>query len=102
MELNFTDVNFDLIDCIKKMEPFGYGNEMPKFLFKNVEVLDFRAMGDGNHYIINLKQNGRTLRGIWFNGDEQKITDKLNIIGVPIINEYNNNRYLQIRIRDII
>jgi len=102
MELNFTDVNFDLIDCIKKMEPFGYGNEMPKFLFKNVEVIDFRAMGDGNHYSINLKQNGRILRGIWFNGEEQKITDKLNIIGVPIINEYNNSRYLQIRIRDII
>ncbi|MGC8768933.1 single-stranded-DNA-specific exonuclease RecJ [Calditerrivibrio sp.] len=102
MELSFADINFELIDYIKKMEPFGYGNEMPKFLFTNVEVIDFRKMGDGNHYSINLRQDGRTIRGVWFNGDEQKITDKLNIIGVPIINEYNNNRYLQIRIRDIV
>jgi len=100
--LNFSDINFELINYIKKMEPFGYGNESPRFLFKDVNIIDYRSLGNGKHFSLNLIQGKYKINGIWFNGIEDKIRNKVDVIGTPDINEYNENKYIQLKIMDII
>ncbi len=102
MELTFANISTELVEYIRKMEPFGYGNETPKFLFKDVEIIDYKLLSEGKHFSLNLFQGKTRLRGIWFNGDETKLSKKIDIIGTPDVNEYNGNKYLQLRISEII
>ncbi|MCX8084472.1 MAG: single-stranded-DNA-specific exonuclease RecJ [Calditerrivibrio sp.] len=102
LALSFSDLNERLVEFIKKMEPFGYGNENPRFLFKNVELLDFRKIGTGEHLSLNLQQNGQRFRGVWFNGDENRIDSTLDIVANLDFNEYNGNRYIQLKVVGIV
>lgn len=59
IELTGNDINFELINEIDKMEPFGANNEKPKFLFSNCKVISQRTIGkEGNHLVFSvLKDN---------------------------------------------
>lgn len=46
-ELNLNEINYELLNYLKKFEPFGIENPSPLFLTKNLEVVGFpRVVGD--------------------------------------------------------
>lgn len=102
LELSFTDISLELVEYIKRMEPFGYGNETPKFLFRGVDVVDYRAVGDGRHFSLNLIQKNIYLKGIWFNGEEGRILKRVDLIATPDVNQFNGNSYIQLKISNIL
>jgi single-stranded-DNA-specific exonuclease len=102
--VNISDINFGLINEVANLEPFGYGNDEPLFGAKSLEVLQPRVVGN-NHLKMHLKQNGRRLDCIGFDfGDMLNTVEDnalIDAVFVPIINEWDGGRYLQLNLKAI-
>jgi len=60
LELDFGDIGLKLIDDLKKMEPFGTGNEKPLFLTKSCNVKEQKLSQSGTHLFLKLQNNNKT------------------------------------------
>ena len=111
LELAPEDVNWELFDGLERFEPFGQGNKPPKFLVKDLEIKNCRVVGNGSKHLkmdlISEKIIGKTFKAIGFglaakNGNaELKIGDKINVVFELLIDEWNGNRELQLKVIDI-
>ncbi|MBN1037759.1 single-stranded-DNA-specific exonuclease RecJ [Clostridium botulinum] len=121
--LGLENINYDMINDLEILEPFGKGNSKPLFGAKNVNAVKAMVLGQNKNVLkIKLKtSNGRAIDSIYF-GDieafEQYITKKYNyeelqklydgefnsvnldLIFYPSINEYNGNISIQIVIQN--
>ncbi len=104
-KINLTDINKDIVESLKQLEPFGEGNKMPIFMFKNLKIDSIRALSEGKHLKVTLKDNNIVINAIGFNignlAEEYKIGDKIDIAGVLEINTFNGVETIQINIKDI-
>ena len=105
---DFSDLNLSLLDDLKRLEPFGPGNEEPIFRLKNVEITNLTRMGaEKNHLRLDLKdQHGKTLKLIAFYAPEKWFAIDPDYDHIePLIklteNEYNGVKSLEARIIDI-
>jgi single-stranded-DNA-specific exonuclease len=70
-ELDFNEISFDLTRLLKKFEPYGQKNQKPKFISKNVRILQVDTMGkQGEHLRFAFEQNGMILTGIKFKSSD--------------------------------
>ena len=104
-KINLSDINKEMVESLKKLEPFGEGNKMPIFVFKNLKIDSIRALSEGKHLKLTLKDNNTIVNAIGFNlgymAEDYKIGDKIDVVGVLEINSFNNVENLQINIKDI-
>lgn len=106
-ELNFKDIKLDLYKKIQQLSPFGIGNFEPIFVSRNVIISDQRYVGsDGKHAKLLLSQEGfGTFDGIAFGMSERlknfNIGDKIDVAYSIDLNEWNGNRILQLKVKDI-
>ena len=54
-KINLNDINKEMVESLNKLEPFGEGNEMPIFAFKNLKIDSIRALSEGKHIKMTLK-----------------------------------------------
>lgn len=115
--LDINSTNIELAYEILKLEPFGAGNSKPKFLIKDLLIIESSQIGkEQNHVrcvfssknILGLK--GR-LSGVCFKAMEEKIGailisknkgNLVNVVATININQWMGNDNLQIIIEDII
>ena len=99
------DVNFELINSLKLLEPFGESNEMPIFIYKNLKIDSIRSFSEGKHLRLTLKDGNKLINAIGFNKGnlsvDYTIGDKIDILGILEINSYNGNEIIQINMKDI-
>ena len=93
-------VNFNLIQQINSLEPFGKGNEKPVFADRDLLVKNARIVGKNNNVLqLTLEDGqGNIFKGIKFNSsiDEIPVTgQKIGIVYYPDINEFNGTRSIQ-------
>ena len=104
-KINLSDINKDMVESLKQLEPFGEANKMPIFAFKNLKIDSIRALSEGKHLKLTLKDNNNIINAIGFNigylADEYRIGDKIDVAGVLEINTFNGVDNLQINIKDI-
>ena len=78
---------------------------MPVFLFKNLKIDSIRALSEGKHLKLTLKEGNTVVNAIGFNignlVNEYRIGDKVDVVGVLEINNFNGTDSLQINIKDI-
>lgn len=77
-------ISYDLIDNLKLLEPYGFGNPAPLFSLINVQYRDIRAIGkEKNHLLMTILDKGIEVKNcIWWNS-----ADLLpDIIKSPFIN----------------
>ena len=78
---------------------------MPIFAFKNLKIDSIRALSEGKHLKLTLKDNNNIINAIGFNMgylvDEYIIGDKIDVAGVLEINTFNGVDNLQINMKDI-
>lgn len=101
-----TDLSIMNIESLSVLEPFGMGNEEPIYLLKNVPISKVYTLSEGKHLKIDIEYKNIKLYGLFFNHGE-KIEDiqnqqYLNLIGTLSINEYRNQKNINIIIKDII
>ncbi len=101
-------VTEDLFNHLQKLEPFGMKNPIPIFLSKNVQITDMRLVGRENKHVnfkFQISNIQFQIRGIGFGlgerSSEFKISDKVDIVYSIEQNEWNGNKSLQLKIRDI-
>ena len=105
MEIPIEAISIDLIQQIERLEPYGMGNEQPKFICTG-KVKQIMQMGKtNNHLKLTVENMGSDIVGVGFN-----LADYYHTIGRnhPIsifctlnINEWNNVKSPQLMIKDI-
>ena len=104
-EIMKKDLNKETIEQIKLLEPFGEMNKQPLVVYKNLKIVSIRALSEGKHLKLMLKDDNETINAIGFNlgelANEYLIGDKIDIVGILETNTYNGQEQIQINIRDI-
>lgn len=106
-EIGADDITLELFDLIKKLEPFGPGNDKPYFLMRGVrDSGESRAVGgDGTHLKVSLEAGLRNLGGIGFG-----MANKLSLLQAPTgadilvsleLNTWKNKSSVEVNIREI-
>jgi single-stranded-DNA-specific exonuclease len=107
MELSASSLTQTLYDAIQKLQPFGMKNPEPTFLTKNLVIGDLRLVGNSSkHLKLNLKSQISNLKfeGIAFGMGEEngfKIGDSVDAVYTIDENEWNGNKNLQLKIKDL-
>ena len=101
MGLLLSQINYELIDQISLLEPYGKSNPRPTFGMKKLKVVEAKILGK-NRNVLKLKlTDGRLyIEGIYFGdieGFENSIKDELGEIEYnKVFNGVSNNLYLDI------
>jgi len=106
MEINFSDISDELYEALNKLRPFGAGNAQPKFLSKNLRVINVTNMGtEDQHLKLRLLQSGKFFDVVAFSIPDEwkniKIGDKIDVVYYVDMNEWNGNRNIQLKIIDM-
>ena len=104
-KINLAEVNKEMVESLKELEPFGEGNKMPVFAFKNLKIDSIRALSEGKHLKLTLKDNNVIVNAIGFNmgslAEDYRIGDKIDVVGTLEINSFNQMDSIQINLKDI-
>ncbi|MCI9286421.1 MAG: single-stranded-DNA-specific exonuclease RecJ [Clostridia bacterium] len=99
------DMKMDFVKELHKLEPFGEGNKMPLFAYKGLKINSIRALTEGKHLKLTLKDDNIIIDAIGFNMgnlvNEYLIGDKVDIVGVLEVNNFNGMENIQINLKDI-
>ena len=105
VEIDFNQINPELVEWINKFEPTGLGNFPPLFVTRKVEVVEARTVGrDNTHLKLKLKKGSCVFDAIGF-GLATTYTllpnTYLDIVYSIEENIWNNRTSLQFKIKDI-
>jgi len=109
LEISADDIGWDLMNELKKMEPFGEGNREPVFLAKNIFVVDCKICGNGSkHLKLSLRGNDNSPKifdsiGFGFGNKFPNIKNGDNIDIVFNLKEdnWNGNKKIQMNLIDL-
>ena len=107
MEIGLDEIDEKIIKEIELFAPFGQRNEKPKFMSREVSIVDIATMGiDGKHIKFKVKNStSGVISAIGFSQAEQwkdlRIDDKIDIVYYIEMNEFNGRRDVQLKIIDI-
>lgn len=104
-EIDFNQINQELVEQINQFEPTGLGNFTPSFLTKKVKVLEARRVGRENmHLKLKLEKDNFIFDAIAFGFAKTYpllSNTYLDIVYSIEENIWNNHTNLQLKIRDI-
>ncbi|MDO5041208.1 MAG: single-stranded-DNA-specific exonuclease RecJ [Peptoniphilus sp.] len=120
LNLKLSEIDNYLLMDIDKLKPFGNGNPRPVFATKNLRIADFKVLGKEKNVIKMFLDDGTArLPAILFEKvevfydnismflekksldnliDYGKADFNLDIVYMPVINEYKGNRTIQLNI----
>ena len=104
-EINLKDITLESVKSLKLLEPFGESNKTPIFIYKNLRIDSIRALSEGKHLKLTLKDGNTIINAIGFNmgkcSEEYLIGDRVDVIGVLETNVFNGVESVQINMKDI-
>ena len=104
-KIDLSNIDKEMVKSLKKLEPFGEGNKMPVFAFKNLRIDSIRTLTEGKHLKMTLKQGNTIISAIGFNmgelSEEYRIGDKIDVVGVLEVNTFNGVDTVQINLKDM-
>jgi single-stranded-DNA-specific exonuclease len=105
-ELSLKETDWELIDTVNQLAPYGQANPKPVFVSRGVRVDDFALVGKTeSHLRMTISQDGTKRKCIGFNCAE--LAGALSpgaVIDIAYhvsVNEWNGNREIQLEIKDI-
>ena len=108
-EISSITFNKNFFNDIKRLEPFGTGNPIPTFLFKDLKIIKTTVLNNKHISCILKSKIGFSINSISFNTINTKIGEyllnykrDLNVVGQIKENFWNNKNTLQLTIRDLI
>ena len=104
-EVKLKYINMDLVKSLSILEPFGEANKVPLFLIRNLKIDSIRALSEGRHLKLSLRDESMVINAIGFDigslAEEYKIGDKIDVVGTLEINSFNGFSSVQINIKDL-
>ncbi|KKP67644.1 MAG: Single-stranded-DNA-specific exonuclease [Candidatus Moranbacteria bacterium GW2011_GWE1_35_17] len=109
LELTSQDIGLELIEDLKKMEPFGQGNELPIFMMKELIIQDLKWVGNGEKhlklFVRPKNESPKIFEAIGFHLNEKfkdlKIGEEIKLLFNLEEDEWNGNKKIQMKIVDI-
>lgn len=97
------EVSLELAEALRKMEPFGEGNNEPTFEFRGIYLADVRPMGaEGRHLSVGFKDS-TIPRAVWWNhGDlaetlRSRASERWDVVFTLEISDYGE-RHVELRL----
>ena len=104
-EVKLEELDEELIGLLRACEPHGAGNPEPKFLVRGVNLADEPQVIKGKHLKFTVVQNGCYRQVFAFNWSERlyelESIPKFDMVVYPYINEYRNNKTIELQLVDI-
>lgn len=104
-QIDLEEINKEMVESLKELEPFGEENKTPLFMIRNLKIDSIRALSEGKHLKLTLKDNKNIVNAIGFNlgelSNDYKIGDKIDVVGNLEINSFNGVDNIQINIKDL-
>ena len=104
-EISLKDITLENVKSLNLLEPFGEANKTPIFIYRNLKIDSIRALSEGKHLKLTLKDANTIINAIGFNmgkySEEYQLGDKIDIIGVLEINSFNGVESVQINMKDL-
>ncbi|MDD3894311.1 MAG: single-stranded-DNA-specific exonuclease RecJ [Syntrophomonadaceae bacterium] len=103
-EIDLQEINYNLIEELKALEPFGEGNPQPVFIMRNMPINSLRAVGSTKEHI-SFDFSRSDLQGIAFRKPEYMDFPYRecwhDVIGEISENDYRGKKSLQIRVKEM-
>ena len=105
-ELSLGDLDLDLWRQLESFAPFGVGNPRPDFVVRGVKVVEARLVGKGREHVkltvVGESQKKWEAIGFRLGSRYSEITDsgQIDLAFDLQVNEWNQTRKLQLRIKD--
>lgn len=104
-QISLKDIDCDIVKQLDLLEPFGEANRRPVFVYKNLKIDSIRALSDGKHLKMTLKDGNTIVNAIGFNmgnlSKEYMIGDRVDVVGTLELNAYNGRENVQINVKDM-
>ena len=104
-EITSRDIGVNIVNELNMLEPFGEANKMPIFMYKNLKISSIRALSEGKHLKLSLKDEGLVIDAIGFNMghlvDDYLLGDRVDVLGSLEINSFNGRESVQINLKDM-
>ena len=104
-EITLKDITIENVKNLKLLEPFGESNKTPIFIYRNLKIDSIRALSEGKHLKLTLKDGNAIINAIGFNmgkyTEEYLIGDRIDVIGLLEINSFNGIENVQINMKDL-
>lgn len=106
-DITLESIDFSLLNMLEKLEPYGYKNEKPIFLIKNIRIKSINFMGTkAQHARLFVTDEKLTLECLLFNFSEKDKNllvegQNIQVIGYLDINCWNGNKKIQFMAKEI-
>lgn len=109
LEIQPKEVDFELAQGLQKFEPFGYGNEKPVFLMKNLLIESLKLVGNGEkHLKLQLRSNDgspKIFEAIGFSlatdNAHLETGNTVDVVFTLGVDEWNGNKRIQLELIDL-
>lgn len=104
-ELSAGDISAKTVEVVKMFEPFGIGNEMPRFLCRQIKIHAVKTMGkDGKHLKLQTEQGRFKMDCIGFGfgkfAPKLKKGSEIDVVCEVEEDAWNGNKKIQLKIVD--
>ena len=107
-QLELVDLTFDFFNQLERFEPFGQDNPQPAFVTKKIKVVSAQLVGAGKQHLkltVYGPEPKKNIGAIGFGmGDfysQLSSEEPIDIAYNLIINEWNSQKRLQLKLKDI-
>lgn len=101
-------MNLETVNELKKLEPYGAGNPKPKFVTKDLFLVDEPFVMKEKHLKLKLKdEKGKQFEAVWWDGVDKskgqtlKAKTRIELAYTPEANTWNGNTRLQLVVEDL-
>ena len=102
-------LNEEFFNEINKLEPFGPGNNEPKFVIENLNLISSRIVGNNHIKSLLRGKDGSIINGLTWNAIDTPLEPflkkdnrkRFNIAGKMKCNEWNGKKNIEFVIEDI-
>ncbi len=102
-ELEFTQIDYQFMNWIKALGPFGQEYEVPRFRFNNLVLVSKKVL-KGGHLKLSVKQGNKTMEALYFSPEnplnDLQPGDSLSLVAEPQWNFFAGRKSLQLLIVD--
>lgn len=108
-EIEIKNIDWAFFEQVEKIAPYGEANPEPLFLLRNMNVIEMRAVGNGEkHLKLSMEsslEKGKKFHAIGFNfgewSNKLKLGSLIDIVFTLTANQWNGHRNLEFKIVDM-
>ncbi|MEG1027309.1 MAG: DHHA1 domain-containing protein [Oscillospiraceae bacterium] len=103
--ITLKELTIDNVKSLELLQPFGCENEEPLFLLENATIEKIVPLSAGKHIKLMLKQAELSVQALYFNMTAENLPavfgDRVDVLFNASINEYNGEKSVCLKIKDI-